>query len=159
MNDPVTIAAVQRLIETGREYDRTSDEYEHGIRSTPTMIINNRLVIGTFPDAQMRALFQALIDEAEEGDRRIPRELGRLTAARRSPRNVRRRRTQRPAPDPALRSHVVRSSSNTLWINGLSVPRGGLHAGSLRAASIADPVRRPTGPGCVPAFCLPGHLV
>jgi uncharacterized membrane protein/protein-disulfide isomerase len=69
VHDPVTIAAVQRLIETGREYDRTSDEYEHGIRSTPTMIINNRLVIGTFPDAQMRALFQALIDEAEEGDR------------------------------------------------------------------------------------------
>ncbi|MBK5098023.1 MAG: hypothetical protein JJE01_09580, partial [Gemmatimonadetes bacterium] len=66
---PVTIAAVRRLIETGREYDRTSDEYAHGIRSTPTMIINNRLVIGTFPDAQMRALFQALIDEAEEEDR------------------------------------------------------------------------------------------
>jgi len=69
VNDPVTIAAVHRLIETGREYDRTSDEYAHGIRSTPTMIINNRMVIGTFPDAQMRALFQALIDEAEEGDR------------------------------------------------------------------------------------------
>jgi hypothetical protein len=33
------------------------------------MIINNRLVIGTFPDAQMRALFLALIDEAEFGDR------------------------------------------------------------------------------------------
>jgi protein-disulfide isomerase/uncharacterized membrane protein len=69
VNDPGTIAAVQRLIETGREYDRTSDEFAHGIRSTPTMIINNRMVIGTFPDAQMRALFQALIDEAEEGDR------------------------------------------------------------------------------------------
>ena len=69
VNDPVTIAAVQRLIETGREYDRTSEEFAHGIRSTPTMIINNRMVIGTFPDAQMRALFQALIDEAEEGDR------------------------------------------------------------------------------------------
>ena len=69
VNDPVTIAAVHRQIETGREYDRTSDEHAHGIRSTPTMIINNRLVIGTFPDAQMRALFQALLDEAEEGDR------------------------------------------------------------------------------------------
>jgi protein-disulfide isomerase/uncharacterized membrane protein len=69
VNDPVTIAAVHRQIETGREYDRTSDDYAHGIRSTPTMIINNRLVIGTFPDAQMRALFQALLDEAEEGDR------------------------------------------------------------------------------------------
>lgn len=71
VTDPVTIAAVQRLIETGREYERTSDQYEHGIRSTPTMIINNRLVIGTFPDAQMRALFDALIDEAEGGDRRF----------------------------------------------------------------------------------------
>ena len=68
-NDPVTIETVRRLIETGREYDRTSDEYAHGIRSTPTMIINNRLVIGTFPDAQMRALFQALVDEAEGGER------------------------------------------------------------------------------------------
>jgi len=71
VSDPVTIAAVQRLIETGREYERTSDQYEHGIRSTPTMIINNRLLIGTFPDAQMRALFDALIDEAEGGDRRF----------------------------------------------------------------------------------------
>ena len=69
VNDPVTIAAVHRQIQTGREYDRTSDEHAHGIRSTPTMIINNRLVIGTFPDAQMRALFHALLDEAEEGDR------------------------------------------------------------------------------------------
>jgi protein-disulfide isomerase/uncharacterized membrane protein len=70
-NDPETRAIVRRLIETGREYEKTSDQYEHGIRSTPTMIINNRLVIGTFPDAQMRALFQALIDEAEGGERRF----------------------------------------------------------------------------------------
>lgn len=68
-NDPVTVETVRRLIETGREYERTSDEYAHGIRSTPTMIINNRMVIGTFPDAQMRALFQALVDEAEGGER------------------------------------------------------------------------------------------
>jgi len=71
VNDPVTIAAVHRLIETGREYEQTSDEYAHGIRSTPTMIINNRLVIGTFPDAQMRALFHALVDEAEGADPRF----------------------------------------------------------------------------------------
>jgi protein-disulfide isomerase/uncharacterized membrane protein len=69
VNDPVTIETVRRLIETGREYERTSDQYAHGIRSTPTMIINNRLVIGTFPDAQMRALFQSLIDETEGGER------------------------------------------------------------------------------------------
>ena len=69
VNDSVTRSIVHRLIETGREYERTSEEYAHGIRSTPTMIINNRLVIGTFPDAQMRALLQALIDEAEGGER------------------------------------------------------------------------------------------
>jgi len=69
VEDSVTRALVHRIIETGREYGRTSEDFAHGIRSTPTMIINNRLVIGTFPDAQMRALFQALIDEAEEGDR------------------------------------------------------------------------------------------
>jgi len=69
VNDSVTRSIVQRLIETGREYERTSEEYAYGIRSTPTMIINNRLVIGTFPDAQMRALLQALIDEAEGGER------------------------------------------------------------------------------------------
>lgn len=68
-NDPVTVETVRRLIETGREYERTSDEYAHGIRSTPTMIINNRMVIGTVPDAQMRALFQALVEEAEGGER------------------------------------------------------------------------------------------
>ena len=65
LTDPVTIAAVRRLIETGREYEKTSEEYAHGIRSTPTMIINQRMLIGTFPDSHMRALFQALLDEAE----------------------------------------------------------------------------------------------
>lgn len=30
------------------------------------MIINNRLIIGTFPDAQMRAIFQALLDQNGE---------------------------------------------------------------------------------------------
>ncbi|MCL7963715.1 MAG: thioredoxin domain-containing protein [marine benthic group bacterium] len=69
VNDSVTRSIVHRLIQTGREYEQTSDQYSYGIRSTPTMIINNRLVIGTFPDAQMRELFQALIDEAEGGER------------------------------------------------------------------------------------------
>jgi len=58
---------VRSIIQTGTEYEKTSDRYAHGIRSTPTMIINNRLVIGTFPDDQMRAIFQALIDEHESG--------------------------------------------------------------------------------------------
>lgn len=70
-NDSVTIATVRRLVETGREFERTSDEFAHGIRSTPTMILNNRMVIGTFPDSHMRALFQALLDAAGPGHGRF----------------------------------------------------------------------------------------
>jgi len=69
VTDSATIAEVKRLIATGAEYDKTSDQYEHGIRSTPTMIINNRMVIGTFPYEQLRAIFQALVDEAEGNTR------------------------------------------------------------------------------------------
>ena len=69
VTDSATIAGVARLIATGAEYDKTSDLYEHGIRSTPTMIINNRMVIGTFPYEQLRAIFQALVDEAEGNTR------------------------------------------------------------------------------------------
>jgi protein-disulfide isomerase/uncharacterized membrane protein len=65
LTDSTTIDRVLRLIATGVEYERTSDEYSHGIRSTPTMIINNRMVIGTFPYEQLRAIFQALVDEAD----------------------------------------------------------------------------------------------
>ena len=62
--DSATIDLVGRMIRTGAEYERTSDEYSYGIRSTPTMIINNRMVIGTLPYEQLRAIFQALVDEA-----------------------------------------------------------------------------------------------
>jgi len=65
LTDSSTIDLVGRLIRTGAEYEKTSEEYSHGIRSTPTMIINNRMVIGTFPYEQLRAIFQALVDEAE----------------------------------------------------------------------------------------------
>ncbi len=34
------------------------------------MILNNRMVIGTFPYEQLRAIFQALIDEHEAGAER-----------------------------------------------------------------------------------------
>jgi len=70
VTDSVTIAEVARQIATGAEYEKTSDEYAHGIRSTPTMIINNRMVIGTFPYEQLKAIFQALVDEAA-GDTRF----------------------------------------------------------------------------------------
>jgi len=65
--DPEVIDVVDRLIRTGTEYERTSEEFAHGIRSTPTMIINNRMVIGTLPQEQLRAIFQALVDEYERG--------------------------------------------------------------------------------------------
>ena len=69
--DPYTQDLLQTIINTGAEYDRTSDEYSHGIRSTPTMIINGRMVIGTLPDEHMRAIFQALIEEQMGGSRFI----------------------------------------------------------------------------------------
>jgi predicted DsbA family dithiol-disulfide isomerase len=49
------------------EYEKSSEDYAYGIRSTPTMIINNRMVIGTLPYEQLKAIFQALDDEAERG--------------------------------------------------------------------------------------------
>ncbi len=65
LTDSATMAHLQRMIETGEEYEKTHEEYSHGIRSTPTMIINNRMIIGTLPYEQLRAIFQALVDEAE----------------------------------------------------------------------------------------------
>jgi predicted DsbA family dithiol-disulfide isomerase len=66
-DDPDVRARVHRLTATGAEYEKTSDDYAYGIRSTPTMIINNRMVIGTLPYEQLKAIFQALDDEAERG--------------------------------------------------------------------------------------------
>lgn len=71
LEDAKTQALVARIINTGTEYERTSEQYSHGIRSTPTMIINNRMIIGTFPYEQLRAIFQALLDEAEGGESRF----------------------------------------------------------------------------------------
>lgn len=71
VEDSATRALVHRTIETGREYGRTSEEFAHGIRSTPTMIINNRMIIGTLPYEQLRAIFRALVEEAEGTERRF----------------------------------------------------------------------------------------
>jgi len=62
---------VERIINTGAEYEKTSDKYSHGIRSTPTMIINNRMIIGTLPYQHLRAIFQALVEEREGGTRKF----------------------------------------------------------------------------------------
>ena len=63
--DSATVSLVHRLIETGREYQKTSDQYAYGIRSTPTLIINGRMIIGTLPIDQLRAILQSIADEAE----------------------------------------------------------------------------------------------
>jgi protein-disulfide isomerase len=64
-DDPVTHDIVRSIVNTGMEYEKTSDQFSYGIRSTPTMIINGRMIIGTLPLEQMRAIFQDLVDEYE----------------------------------------------------------------------------------------------
>jgi len=71
LQDPQIQSLVHQIIETGKEYGRTSDRYPYGIRSTPTIILNNRMIIGTLPDYQLRAIFQALVEEKETGARRF----------------------------------------------------------------------------------------
>jgi len=66
---PETRALVQSLILTGKEYEQTSDRYSYGIRSTPTMIINGRMVIGTLPYVQLEAIVETLIRRAEGNTR------------------------------------------------------------------------------------------
>ncbi len=63
LTDSATRGTVRRLILTGAEYERTSEQYAHGIRSTPTLIVNGRMIIGTLPDEQMRAIFRAIVDQ------------------------------------------------------------------------------------------------
>jgi uncharacterized membrane protein/predicted DsbA family dithiol-disulfide isomerase len=69
--DPVLRDLVKRIIDTGAEYEKTSDKFSHGIRSTPTMIINNRMIIGTLPYDHLKAIFQALVEEHEGGPRKF----------------------------------------------------------------------------------------
>jgi len=72
LTDPAVQDLLGRIIATGAEYEKTSDKYLHGIRSTPTMIINNRMVIGTLPYAHLKAIFQSLLDEsAAPGEQRF----------------------------------------------------------------------------------------
>lgn len=66
LNDPDVKKLVHKIIETGKEYEKTSDKYSYGIRSTPTMIINNRMIIGTLPYAHLKAIFESLLEEREQ---------------------------------------------------------------------------------------------
>ncbi len=69
LTDEKTKALVESIINTGMEYEKNSEKAAFGIRSTPTMIINNRMLIGTLPYNHLRAIFQALVDEKEGGRR------------------------------------------------------------------------------------------
>jgi len=69
--DPALQALVKRIIETGAEYEKTSDKFQHGIRSTPTMIVNNRMLIGTLPYDHLKAICQALVDESAGGPKKF----------------------------------------------------------------------------------------
>jgi uncharacterized membrane protein len=63
LTDPAVKELVQRIINTGAEYEKTSDKYAYGVRSTPTMIINSRMIIGTLPYAHLKAIFESLLSE------------------------------------------------------------------------------------------------
>ncbi len=68
--DPAVKEMVHAITNTGMEYDKTSNQYDFGVRSVPTMIINGRMIIGTLPYEQMRAIFQALVAE-QEGNKKF----------------------------------------------------------------------------------------
>jgi uncharacterized membrane protein/protein-disulfide isomerase len=70
-DDPELQALVKKIIDTGAEYERTSEKFSHGIRSTPTMIINNRMIIGTLPYDHLRAIFRALVEEHQGGPKKF----------------------------------------------------------------------------------------
>lgn len=63
--DPETRQIVHRIIQTGKEYEKTAEEFSYGIRSTPTMILNGRMLIGTLPYEQLRAIVEAILLRAE----------------------------------------------------------------------------------------------
>jgi len=72
LTDERTRTIVHDIINTGKEYKPTSERYKYGIRSTPTMIINERMVIGTLPQAQLRAIFKAILDIQKKGEEEAP---------------------------------------------------------------------------------------
>ncbi len=66
LTDEKTRELVRKIIETGKEYEKTSERYPYGIRSTPTLIINNRMIIGTLPYAHLKAIIESLLSEQEK---------------------------------------------------------------------------------------------
>ncbi|MEE9502921.1 MAG: hypothetical protein V3V48_12665, partial [Candidatus Aminicenantaceae bacterium] len=70
--DERTKKIVHDIINTGKEYKPTSDRYKYGIRSTPTMILNERMVIGTLPKVQLRAIFNAILKKEKKDKDELP---------------------------------------------------------------------------------------
>ncbi len=66
LNDEKTKELVRQIIETGKEYEKTSERFPYGIRSTPTIIINNRMIIGTLPYAHLKAIIESLLTEQDK---------------------------------------------------------------------------------------------
>ena len=71
LTDSTAWARLHEIVRTGAEYEKTHDQYTNGVRSTPTLLINGRLVIGTFPDHLMRAMLDEALVEAEPGHTRF----------------------------------------------------------------------------------------
>jgi uncharacterized membrane protein/protein-disulfide isomerase len=67
LTDPKTSEMVGRIIATGAEYEKTSDKFSHGIRSTPTLILNNRMIIGTIPYPQLKAIVESILQGGANG--------------------------------------------------------------------------------------------
>ena len=61
--DAKTAQIVQEMIQTGAQYPPTSNEYPYGIRSVPTVILNERMIIGSLTYDQFRLICQAIIDK------------------------------------------------------------------------------------------------
>jgi len=68
--DPKTAQIVEELMQTGAEYPPTSDLYPYGIRSVPTVILNERMIIGSLTYDQFRVICQAIVDR-QTNDRRF----------------------------------------------------------------------------------------
>jgi uncharacterized membrane protein/protein-disulfide isomerase len=71
-SDERTKKIVHDIINTGKEFKPTSDRYQYGIRSTPTMILNERMVIGTLPKVQLRAIFNAILKKEKKSEKESP---------------------------------------------------------------------------------------
>jgi protein-disulfide isomerase len=66
LTDERTKELIKKIIDTGKEYEKTSERFPYGIRSTPTMIINNRMIIGTLPYAHLKAIIDSLLSGQEQ---------------------------------------------------------------------------------------------